>query len=112
MNTPTASARKAWTRWWPGEAVLVRRYELPVGHALAAPAAGHPTDWLELGADDALRPTSQRKDTVIADVDRVFDPHAPATQNRSSTYFHGGCAVSLTICSDLRLWWCVILGLN
>ncbi len=70
-----------------GEAVLVRRYELPVGHALAAPAAGHPTDWLELGADDALRPTSQRKDTVIADVDRVFDPHAPATQNRSSTYF-------------------------
>ena len=38
-----------------GEAVLVNRYELPDGHPLAAPAGGHPCDWLELGADDVLR---------------------------------------------------------
>ena len=37
-----------------GKAALVHRYELPDGHPLAT--AGHPSDYLVLGADDVLRP--------------------------------------------------------
>jgi hypothetical protein len=37
-----------------GEAVLVHRYELPDGHPQLM--AGHPSDYLVLGADDVLRP--------------------------------------------------------
>ena len=36
-----------------GEPVRIRRYELPDGHPMAG---GSPTDALELGADDVIRP--------------------------------------------------------
>ena len=39
-----------------GEAVTFHRYELPPDHPQAAPHGGNPTDTLELGADDVLRP--------------------------------------------------------
>ena len=37
-----------------GEAVGLRRFELPLGHP-QAPPLGHPSDWLLLGAADVLR---------------------------------------------------------
>jgi hypothetical protein len=39
-----------------GKAVLLSRYELPPGHALSAPAAGHPGDTLQLDEDNVIRP--------------------------------------------------------
>ena len=45
-----------------GEAVLVHRYELPEGHPLAM--AGHPSDYLVLGADDVLRPDEDRANRI------------------------------------------------
>jgi hypothetical protein len=39
-----------------GKAVLLSRYQLPPGHALCAPAAGRPSDALELGEDNVVRP--------------------------------------------------------
>ena len=38
-----------------GESVRIRRYELPSGHPMSAPAAGRPTDELEITADDVVR---------------------------------------------------------
>jgi hypothetical protein len=38
-----------------GRAVLLSRYELPPGHPLSAPAAGHPCDNLVLGEDNVIR---------------------------------------------------------
>jgi hypothetical protein len=38
-----------------GDAVRISRYELPVGHPLSPPGAGHPCDSLMLGADDVVR---------------------------------------------------------
>ncbi len=40
-----------------GDAVHLKRYELPPGHALSAPHAGHPCDELLLGVDDVVRET-------------------------------------------------------
>ena len=37
-----------------GQAVEFSRMELPPGHRLSAPGAGHPTDRLMLGADDVV----------------------------------------------------------
>ena len=39
-----------------GEAVRIHRFELPDGHPMAPPHGGRPTDDLELGADDVVRP--------------------------------------------------------
>jgi hypothetical protein len=39
-----------------GEAITFSRFELPPDHPQAAPHGGNPTDTLELGADDVLRP--------------------------------------------------------
>ena len=38
-----------------GKAITFSRYELPPGHPMAPPHGGHPTDSLELGADDVVR---------------------------------------------------------
>jgi hypothetical protein len=38
-----------------GRAVQFHRYNLPDGHPLCAPAAGHPCDLLEIGADNVVR---------------------------------------------------------
>jgi len=38
-----------------GREVWLHRYELPDGHPLSAPAAGHPCDSLILGADNIIR---------------------------------------------------------
>ena len=38
-----------------GQAVSFHRYELPAGHRLSAPGAGHPCDTLELGEDNVVR---------------------------------------------------------
>jgi hypothetical protein len=50
-----------------GEAVRLSRYELPVGHPQAPPHGGRPTDALELGADDVIRPvpSGSTKETPI-----------------------------------------------
>ena len=36
------------------KAVSLHRYELPPGHALSAPAAGHPCDSLVIGEDNVV----------------------------------------------------------
>ena len=38
-----------------GRACWFHRYELPPGHRLSAPAAGHPCDTLEIGEDNVIR---------------------------------------------------------
>ena len=57
------SGQYAWDQWTPlidalldGEAITFSRYELPPDHPQAAPHGGAPTDRLELGGDDVLRP--------------------------------------------------------
>lgn len=40
-----------------GKSVTLSRYELPDGHPLAT--AGHPSDSLELGEDNVVRPSDQ-----------------------------------------------------
>jgi hypothetical protein len=39
-----------------GEAIEFHRFELPPDHPQAPPHGGNPTDTLELGSDDVLRP--------------------------------------------------------
>ncbi len=61
LDHSAESAQIAWTECSgrvdaleSGEAVAVRRYELPPDHRLAPPHGGRPCDWLLLGADDTL----------------------------------------------------------
>jgi len=55
--------RYSYDQLWPqvhalesGQAVLFSRFELPPGHPMSAPAAGHPSDTLELDEDNVIRP--------------------------------------------------------
>jgi hypothetical protein len=50
-----------------GRAVWFHRFELPPGHALSAPAAGHPCDTLEIGEDNVIREEISRAPSIQTD---------------------------------------------
>ena len=44
-----------------GQAVSFHRFELPDGHRLGPPDAGHPCDTLELGEDNVVRDLTAKR---------------------------------------------------